>query len=409
MKNTSIMDNVMNIFLLLFFTTILTIKNSYYIAPLCLVLISILYFVYEYKNIYIHKALKMYILSVISYYFICFYIAFINDDAIPSSFKADHFLLLSIPIILLLLKYKPNFYLLNVIFPVSNIIYGITSIYNKFFIGIERAFYDIHPIPAGAIIITVTLYCFTLGFHAISKKNFKIGYFLLISALIGLIGNILTGSRGTWIIFPVAIVIFIYIYGTQLKNVFFTFLTIVITVTTVASFIPQSGLQKRYHEAISDITQYFDGTNKETSLGMRFELWRSAWQAIQEKPLLGWGKRGMDNKRLEQSKTGDFPASIKDFPHTHNLFIEQTFYRGIIGLFALIFLIGTLLSYFINLYKNTHDDEKRVIALLGIINVLALLSFSLSDALLIRLKEYAMFFYMSNAIFYTMTLPKREN
>ncbi|MFZ7343055.1 O-antigen ligase family protein [Avibacterium volantium] len=398
---------IINLLLFAFFSTLITIKNAYYIAPLLLVLISFFVIARSKSEIVISKYIKYYIFSALSFYLVSFFVALINGDSIPSSFKADHFLILSIPIILLLQKYKPTFNFIALVFGVSSFIYGISAIYNKFFIGIERAFSYIHPIPAGAIIMTVSLYCFIFGVNYLITNKKLLGILMLCSASVGLFGNILTGSRGTWLIFPVAIVVLSFHYRKYLKNIIIPFLVSILALVIIAGFIPQTGIQKRYNEAISDVTQYFDGSNKETSIGMRFELWRSAFQGIKEKPLLGWGKDGMDEKRLEQSKSSDFPSIIKDFPHTHNLFIEQAFYRGIIGLVFLVLFIYTLGFFYIKMYRKAESEEKKLIALLGIINVLALLSFSLSDTLL-RLKEYAMFFYMCNVIFYAMTIDNNR-
>lgn len=392
---------IINILIFLFFSIIITIKNSYYIAPLGLVIISLIYITINFKKIKIDKPTKYYIFSAVAYYLVALIVALINKDTIPSSFKADHFLLLSIPVLLLLARYSINLHIITIIFPISCIIYGITAIYNIFVLDIYRAFSFIHFIPAGAIIMTMVLFCITLGLNALHQKKMLLGCFTILAAIIGLIGNILTGSRGTWLIFPVAILLLIAIYGKSLKRYIPIISSALLSLIVIASFIPQSGIQERYKAAVSDITQYIDGTNKETSIGMRFELWKSALDGIREKPLLGWGKQGMIEKRIQQSTEDEFPSTLDEYPHTHNQFLEQTFYRGIIGLIVLIVFIYTILSHFIRSYKTTLSSEKKVIALLGIINIMAMLSFSLSDALL-RGKEYAMFFYISNILFYAM-------
>lgn len=401
------LSSIINLFLFLFFITVITIKNAYYIAPLILVLIAIVYLITHYKTIYIDKSVKYYIVAALTYYVISLLVAIINHDSIPHSFKADHFLLLSIPLLLFFIQYKPSLKVLSLAFATAAILAGLLAIYNKFFLGIERAFESIHPIPVAAVIMTLVLYCITLGLYFLKQGSRKIASFLIIAAIIGLVGNILTGSRSTWLIFPVAIILLFWVYAKSLKRFMIPFSFGLISLIVIASLIPQSGIQQRYQAAVSDITQYFDGTKKETSIGMRFELWRSALDGIKEKPLLGWGKDGMDEKRLQQSTEDKYPEIIKNFPHTHNLFLEQTFYRGFIGLFVLILLLYVISNYFITTYRNSSNEKKKVIAFLGIINILSLLSFSLSDALL-RGKEYAMFFYISNIIFYAMTLPNKN-
>ncbi|WKT00455.1 O-antigen ligase family protein [Gallibacterium salpingitidis] len=398
---------LINFLFFIFFTTIVTIKGAYDVAPFILLLISFFYLIKNYNSITINNIKKNYIYAVSAYYFISLLVVIINHDPI-NSLKTDNFLLLSIPLLLLVSTYKPSITFIILVFSISCAIYGLTAIYNVLFLHIYRAFDFIHPIPAGAIIITMVILCFTLSFYSFSKKNIVTGLLTTSAAIIGLIGNLLTGSRGTWLIIPIAFIVLIFIYGKAFRKITFILSSIFLSLIIIASFIPQTGIQTRYNQAVSDITQYFDNTNKQTSIGMRFELWRSAWEGIKEKPILGWGKLGMKEKRIQQSNTADFPTTLKDYPHTHNQFIEQTFYRGAIGLIVLVILLCTFLFHFIKSYRNKDlSVEERTIALLGIMNILALLSFSLSDALL-RLKEYAMFFYISNTIFYSMLTSIRE-
>ncbi|MFZ7109036.1 O-antigen ligase family protein [Avibacterium avium] len=397
-----------NVLVLCFFLVLLSIKRSYYVAPAILALFSFIYIFYTYKNIKCEDDVKKYVKISLLYYAVGFLVAILNGDTIPSSFKADHFLLLSIPILFLLVRYRPNFKFLTIVFGVSCLIYGIQSLYNKFYLGLDRAFdLDvINPIPAAAIMMTVTLYCIVLGFHYLEKKEVKIGVFLLFSSCIGLLGNIATGSRGSWIIFPFVLFFLFFKYKKSLKRVVYSFFMLLISIIIVVSIIPQFGVSKRYQAALDNITQYVDDSNAHSSVGVRFDLYKGAWYAIQEKPILGWGREGMLKKRQEQAELGVIPNYTKDYTHSHNQFIEQAYHRGIVGLFVLLLLIYTFLKYFINVYKNSSVDRKTI-GLLGIINILGLISFNLTDALLIN-KEYAMFFYMCNVVFYAMTIENNK-
>ncbi|WP_243397655.1 O-antigen ligase family protein [Avibacterium gallinarum] len=183
----------------------------------------------------------------------------------------------------------------------------------------------------------------------------------------------------------------------------YSFFMLLISIIIVVSIIPQFGVSKRYQAALDNITQYVDDSNAHSSVGVRFDLYKGAWYAIQEKPILGWGRDGMLHKRHEQAESGVIPNYTKDYTHSHNQFIEQTYHRGIIGLFVLLLLIYTFLKYFIDVYKNSSVEDRKIIALLGVINIFGLIFFNLTDSLLIN-KEYAMFFYMCNVIFYAMTI-----
>ncbi|MCW9732194.1 O-antigen ligase family protein [Avibacterium sp. 20-15] len=394
-----------NVLILIFFVVLLSIKSSYYVSPVILVALSFFYIFSNYKNIEYRYDVKKYVIFSLLYYIVGLFVAILNGDAIPSSFKADHFLLLSIPILFLLIRYRLNFKFLAIVFGVSCLIYGIQSLYNKFYLGLDRAFdLDvINPIPAAAIIMTVTLYCIALGLHYLEEKDIKMGAFLLFSSCIGLLGNIVTGTRGSWIAFPFILFFLFFKYRISLKKIVYSFFIFLISIIIVVSIIPQFGVSKRYQAALDNITQYVDDSNAYSSVGVRFDLYKGAWYAIQEKPILGWGRDGMLNKRHEQAESGVIPNYTKDYTHSHNQFIEQTYHRGIVGLFVLLLLIYTFLKYFINIYKSSSVEDRKIIGLLGIINILGLISFNLTDALLIN-KEYAMFFYMCNVVFYAMTI-----
>ncbi|MFU2078553.1 O-antigen ligase family protein [Avibacterium endocarditidis] len=398
-----------NVLVLCFFLVLLSIKRSYYVAPAILALFSFVYIFYTYKSIGYEYDAKKYVKFSLLYYIVGLFVATLNGDAIPSSFKADHFLLLSIPILFLLIRYRPSFKFLTIVFGVSCLFYGIQALYNKFYLELDRAFdLDIiNPIPAAAIMMTVTLYCIVLGFHYLEKKEVKIGLFLLFSSCIGLLGNIATGSRGSWIVFPFVIFFLFFKYKKSLKRVVYSFFMFLISIIIVVSIIPQFGVTKRYQAALDNITQYVDDSNAYSSVGVRFDLYKGAWYAIQEKPILGWGRDGMLHKRHEQAESGVIPNYTKDYTHSHNQFIEQTYHRGIVGLFVLLLLIYTFLKYFIDVYKNSSVEDRKVIALLGIINILGLIFFNLTDSLLIN-KEYAMFFYMCNVIFYALTIDNNR-
>ncbi|SUB23869.1 O-antigen ligase family protein [Avibacterium avium] len=408
MNRKSFFLYTVNVLILCFFLVLLSIKRSYYVAPAILALFSFVYIFYTYKNIECEDDVKKYVKISLLYYAVGFLVAILNGDTIPSSFKADHFLLLSIPILFLLIRYRPNFKFLTIVFGVSCLFYGIQALYNKFYLGIDRAFDPdiINPIPAAAIIMTVTLYCIALGFHYLEKKEVKIGVFLLFSSCIGLLGNIATGSRGSWIVFPFVLFFLFFKYKKSLKRLVYSFFMLLISIIIVVSIIPQFGVSKRYQAALDNITQYVDDSNAHSSVGVRFDLYKGAWYAIQEKPILGWGREGMLKKRQEQAELGVIPNYTKDYTHSHNQFIEQAYHRGIVGLFVLLLLIYTFLKYFINVYKNSSVDRKTI-GLLGITNILGLISFNLTDALLIN-KEYAMFFYMCNVIFYAMTIENNK-
>ena len=87
------------------------------------------------------------------------------------------------------------------------------------------------------------------------------------------------------------------------------------------------------------LTPYLPGTATE-GLGFstaRTPYWQAALQGISERPLLGWGAGTFSSYFLnnwpERGRLHDIPA------HTHNLFLQVLFERGLVGLLGLILLL----------------------------------------------------------------------
>ncbi len=91
-------------------------------------------------------------------------------------------------------------------------------------------------------------------------------------------------------------------------------------------------------------SQYTPGpANKGLSLAVgRVPYWEAAIQGIREKPFLGWGK-GAFPAYFQQLSQQD--SKILTIPsHTHNLFFEILFQRGLLGFLGLLLFI-TFLAY----------------------------------------------------------------
>lgn len=68
------------------------------------------------------------------------------------------------------------------------------------------------------------------------------------------------------------------------------------------SQLPNNRIMERINVAQKDIQLYLDKNNGNTSLGARFEMWKSAIAMAKEKPLFGWGIQGATEKRKQETK-----------------------------------------------------------------------------------------------------------
>ena len=85
------------------------------------------------------------------------------------------------------------------------------------------------------------------------------------------------------------------------------------TAAGIAKGADVSYIEKFYINLCSDLTQagkYLNKTNLNTSLGIRLQLWQSAWQSVTEKPVCGWGYNSIRESQTAQLARGEISGFI---------------------------------------------------------------------------------------------------
>lgn len=340
--------------------------------------------------------IKNIILILIFYYLMMLLIkVHINHDPFSHVRHARRFVII-IPILLLFIKYPINRLSFLYATSVGGIISGLSAIYYKHNYPFERAFSEIngdkwtsgfHYIQTGDMSMAFGLLSLTVFFYAYIKRNYPLLGISLIGCLMGIFGSFLSESRGGWIAIPVAIVYLIWSNRHKIKAKYLALFTI----TAVGLILASSQLNvinHRIEQAINDTNQYVSNTTHNTSLGMRYGLWKSAILVFKESPIVGMNqekiyqfKRELADKNIIDKATGHF-----DY-HAHNEFLQALSNQGIIGLIALLLLMGYPLYQFEKLRRQTSNKDNNQLELgamsqLGSLLILTWIIFSLSQCLL---------------------------
>ena len=200
---------------------------------------------------------------------------------------------------------------------------------------------------------------------------------LVLAAISGLAASLWSQTRIAWIYgvlwFVVAAVVWLVRTDTGVlrKLVLMSLVTVPLIVITANNNI----IQNRVNEAVNDVTMYLDGTNKNTSVGQRFELWKVSLAAIEKSPLSGVGESGFVQLRNTMTRNKEVFVR-KNLEHSHNDYLWIAATHGVLSLiFYLIFQLGLLRFYWNNLSLNT----TRVAAWSGLTLTTGALFFGLSD------------------------------
>lgn len=130
-----------------------------------------------------------------------------------------------------------------------------------------------------------------------------------------------------------------------------TILSILIAVFSIKSFLSDGGLLRE---------QYLKSASSARPI-----VWELSFEAIREKPLLGWGTDNFNrafeqnyDTRLLEDKNGPEPW----FDRAHNVFIDQTVENGYVGLAFYVLIYIAIIGSCIYVLLNTKEEKEKVLA-----------------------------------------------
>jgi O-antigen ligase len=215
--------------------------------------------------------------------------------------------------------------------------------------GLSRATGFTSAIPWGDT--ALLLACFT-GVYAVifwREKGWGWRALQIVAVVAGMSASMLSEARGGWISLVLLPPMFLIITR-QLRSRFFPHLLVLLSSLAlvfllVLGTVPR--LQAHVVKAANEITQFFKGEGVNTSLGIRLEQYRLAFEVIPQKPLLGWGREGFVQETERLVASGKYDTSIieyKDF--IHNEVLDNWAKTGIPGVLAQLALYGVTLFLF---------------------------------------------------------------
>ncbi len=300
--------------------------------------------------------------------------------------------LLAVPALLLIMAFPPRLAFLWGGLAVGAIASGSWAGWQKLVQGVWRADGHTYVIQFGNLNMLMGVLCLAgLGWAVVQPRRFLWVGLLTLGAIAGILGSLFSGSRGGWIGFPLVLLVLYRGYGRQLPALWKVGMAaFVLLGATLAYSLPQTGVQSRVNDAVSDVTRYVTGESQTSSVGARFEMWKGAAHLIAERPLTGWGNNGYQQRMQELGEEGVIHPGVTIYGHAHNEFIDAFAKRGVIGLAVLLALYLIPLRLF---SKNiaSRDLSKRSVAVAGMLLSVAYIDFGLSQVFLAHNSGVMMF------------------
>ena len=203
---------------------------------------------------------------------------------------------------------------------------------------------------------------------------------LVAGCLAGIFGSILSGSRGGWVAMPVCLIILAIqharIHG---KHYFVITITLLVGLIAAAYNMPHSPIHQRAATAVSELENFEDTGNVETSIGQRLEMWRTALDMSSQNILLGIGRTGYLGQKQKLVDEGKMSKSVGEYTNAHNDYLDALVKRGIIGVLALLALFLVPLTLFVRALRHSAAPA-RPYALAGVILCTCYMIFGLTTS-----------------------------
>lgn len=322
------------------------------------------------------------IMAVLAGYSLIFIVQLLIDGASSRYMDKPSRFLLALPVLLFVLAYPPKLSSLWSGLVVGSMLTGGWAIWQKIFEGVSRAGGHTNTIQFGNISMLLGLFCLAgLGWAIVQPKSKHWFVFLLLGALFGALGSLLSGSRGGWVGLPFVFFVLYHAYGSLLTlKIKLGIITFLLVFISTVYFVPEIGVQKRIVDVFHDIELYVSGENKNTSVGLRLDMWQGAVKLIAEKPLTGWGRQGYQEKMQTLADRGEVTQFAAEH-HAHNEYLNNYARRGLLGIVSLLVLYLVPLRLFTKRLTSS-NMELRAVATAGAILPVAFMDFGLTQTFL---------------------------
>ncbi|MCC7701868.1 O-antigen ligase family protein [Janthinobacterium sp. GW460P] len=238
-----------------------------------------------------------------------------------------------------------------------------------------------NAIHYGNVSILLGMLCLCgLGWARASSYRLVWISLLLAGGVAGILGSIISGSRGGWLALPVCGCVFSFYYSKGRSTYYLgALMSALVAVSISAYMLPDSPVPQRVKAAVEDIKEFKDNDNATTSIGQRMEMWRTAWALSDEHIWLGMGRSGYLAAKQKLAEGGKMDASIKDYTNAHNDYLDALVKRGIVGVLALLALFLVPLALFVRALRHG-SGSARPFALAGVVLCTCYMIFGLTTS-----------------------------
>ncbi|QEI07451.1 O-antigen ligase family protein [Pigmentiphaga aceris] len=194
----------------------------------------------------------------------------------------------------------------------------------------------------------------------------------------GLLASYASGSRGGWLALPVMALVLLVQYRGSWRIKVLALLLVVTAVLSAYHFNPK--VQMRTAAAHTEITEYLDGKNLDSSVGTRLQLWNAAWLTFTQHPLIGVSRQNYKQTMSELAQRGVLTPTAAAFGHSHNELMFNLATLGLLGVASMLSIWLVPAVVFASAARSMNPD-KRIAGTMGLFLTLGFMVFGLTEVM----------------------------
>lgn len=240
----------------------------------------------------------------------------------------------------------------------------------------------VDPTEFGTYSLVLTAFClFGIETEA-DKLNFKLVAYQTTGILAGLYLILGSGTRGSWIAIPPLLVLWAVLNRKNLPPKILKHLGMLAIIGIILICLVRPYTLDRIFSGIYELSSWLNGSNTETSTGLRLTMWQITWELFQHNPLQGYGDHNF-KQYLDAPWISSF-ASIEareTILHNgpHNELLANLLRSGVMGGIS---VMGLFMVPFTVFWRNRNLERSKYACHLGLAYITSLVLCSLSSEVL---------------------------
>jgi len=169
-----------------------------------------------------------------------------------------------------------------------------------------------------------------------------------------------SGSRGGWLAIPLFLLVFLYYNRNRLPSRMMAGIVVLAIASMAGLYAFNATVNERVGQMVRDVRDYQQG-NRDTSIGIRWQLYGAALDIFSRHPLVGVGPAGFAREMQPMMEAGKLTPEAAHLGRgeVHNDVLSKTAGMGVFGLAAILALYLVPLRMFWQATRSTIREVRR--------------------------------------------------